>query len=353
MKTSIFIPTNSPHPVLPSARSCSVGVLSHGIGKTAFLLGLLALWAARSLAADGIGESALAQIRAFQQEKAARTPAQRKLDSQIVYAVRQSRNELTAFGLTNVRPILKFETDGRLLVDIDATVTPALLTQITQSGGQIVNSVAEFHSIRARIPIDQAESLVSAAGVKFIQPAVSSITRTGSVDSEGDITHNASLARSVFRVDGSGVKVGVLSDSDDFLANSQATGDLPGDVTVLPGQSGVPATGEGTAMMEIVYDLAPGAKLFFATADNGPASFAQNILNLQAAGCDILVDDVFYFNESPFQDGIIAQAVNTVTANGALYFSSAGNEGNKAHNFSGTWEGDFVGWRTRWLAHYR
>src|SRR6266404_3226671 len=343
MKTSILTSTKrAPHLLLSRSYPSLAGFLSNSVGKAAFLLAFAMFWTICSLAAEGISESAFAQIRAFQQEKAARTPAQRKLDSQIVYALRQSRNELASFGITNVRPNLKFETDGRLLVDIDATVTPALLSQIVQLGGQIVNSVSDFHSIRARIQLEQAETLVSASGVKFIQPAVASATRTGSVDSEGDTTHNASLARSIFRIDGSGVNVGVLSDSDDFLGNSQATGDLPPDVTVLPGQSGVPATGEGTAMMEIIYDLAPGAKLFFATGDNGPASFAQNILNLRAAGCDIIVDDIGYFTESPFQDGIIAQAVNTVTANGALYFSSAGNEGNKTHNFSGTWEGDFL-----------
>ena len=37
----------------------------------------------------------------------------------------------------------------------------------------------------------------------------------------------------------------------------------------------------------------------------------------------------------------MARAVNTVTAGGALYFSSAGNEGNKDDNTSGVWEGDF------------
>jgi len=72
------------------------------------------------------------------------------------------------------------------------------------------------------------------------------------------------------------------------------------------------------------------------------ASFAQNILDLRAAGCDIIVDDVQYYIESPFQDGLIAQAVNSVTASGALYFSSAGNSGNVDDGTAGTWEGDFV-----------
>src|SRR5262249_47001365 len=133
---------------------------------------------------------------------------------------------------------------------------------------------------------------------------------------------------------GTGVKVGVLSDSDDSLLSAQSSGDL-GAVTVLAGQSGVPGSGEGTAMMEIVADLAPDAQLYFATAFHGVASFASNIQALRSAGCDIIIDDVGYFNESPFQDGPIAQAVNAVTVNGALYFSSAANSGNKDSGTSG------------------
>ena len=155
-----------------------------------------------------------------------------------------------------------------------------------------------------------------------------------------------------FGVNGAGIKIGVLSDGATNLAASQALGDLPGDVTVLPGQIG--DGDEGTAMMEIVHDLAPGAKLYFATAFGSLAGFAQNIHDLRAAGCDIIVDDVFYFDESPFVDGqtagvvsptnggLILQAVNDVTADGALYFSSAGNEGNLDDGSAGVYEGDFV-----------
>ena len=48
-----------------------------------------------------------------------------------------------------------------------------------------------------------------------------------------------------------------------------------------------------------------------------------------------------YSDEPVFQDGVIARAVNDVTQDGALYFSSAGNEGNLTNGTSGTWEGDF------------
>jgi hypothetical protein len=78
-------------------------------------------------------------------------------------------------------------------------------------------------------------------------------------------------------------------------------------------------------MAEIVHDVAPGAGIAFSTANGGEATFAQSILNLAAASCQIIVDDIIYLSEPFFQDGIVAQAVNQVVNNGVTYFSSAGN----------------------------
>ena len=41
--------------------------------------------------------------------------------------------------------------------------------------------------------------------------------------------------------------------------------------------------------------------------------------------CDIIVDDITQGREPGFRDGVVAQAVDEVVADGALYFSSAGN----------------------------
>ena len=46
--------------------------------------------------------------------------------------------------------------------------------------------------------------------------------------------------------------------------------------------------------------------------------------------------------QSNTNGGAVTQAVNDVTASGALYFSSAGNEGNVADGTGAVWEGDFV-----------
>src|SRR6185503_12185078 len=86
------------------------------------------------------------------------------------------------------------------------------------------------------------------------------VTNVGSQSSQGDAKHRADSARAIFGVGGAGVKIGVLSDGVTNLAASQALGDL-GAVTVLPGQAG--SGDEGTAMLEIIHDLAPGAQLYF------------------------------------------------------------------------------------------
>ena len=175
-------------------------------------------------------------------------------------------------------------------------------------------------------------------------------TLVNTADPQGDLAQRAALARKTFGVNGTGIKIGVISDSVNGLATEQRSGAL-GPVTVLTGQSGISTrnagTGEGTAMLEIVHRLAPGAQLYFATANPTQAQFAANILALQQAGCNVIVDDVGYFAEPPFQDGVINQAIDTVSAAGAFYFSSAGNDFNQDQDgITATWEGD---WRASGL----
>ena len=367
--------------------------------RRAILFGLcsmVAAWLAGSPSSVAFGQeiqpNAIREIQAILQEKARRTPAQRKLESHLHLAGQVARGVLNARqipALANVTKLLKFDGRGRVHVDIRGTVSKGLLAEIAAMGGTVESSQVQYGAIRAWIPLLKAEVLARRHDVTFIEPAAMAILNgqfsahparaqdrlgaaqrreilrkklesvlprleakrapvpaqfgilnTAPVNTKGLISEGADLVQDQ-GFTGDGVKVGVLSDGVDSLASMQAAGNLPNNVTVLSGQAG--SGDEGTAMLEIVYDLAPGAELYFATAFTSAAQFATNIQDLADAGCDIIVDDVTYFNEGVFQDGIIAQAVNTVTASGVLYFSSAGNSGNLDSGTSGTWEGDFDG----------
>ena len=289
---------------------------------------------------EPIRETALQQIRALMAEKAARSDARGRLDSQLILELSRRRGDAVSRAVPGLSTGIEIDSQGGTLVDIRADVSGALLARIDALGGTVLRQHPRYRSIRARLPIESLEALAADTSVQFIRPALPPITNKLDT-SEGDIAHAADDARNTFGVDGSGTKVCVLSDSVDYLSLLQATGDLPA-VTVLPGQSGNPGTSEGTAMLEIIHDLAPGAELYFATAFDNKATFATNILALRDAGCDILVDDVFYPDEAALQDDIVAQAVNAVIADGAFYFSAAGNSGNINDGTAGVWEGDLA-----------
>ena len=168
----------------------------------------------------------------------------------------------------------------------------------------------------AGVTSDQAGSSATSAPTDGSVPAT---TLAGVVGTQGSTALEADQLRSTFGVDGTGVKIGVLSDSFNVLggaAADEADGDLPASgVTVLSdGQPG--DTDEGRAMLELVHQIAPGAQLFFATTGTNEATTAANIQALRNAGCNIILDDVSFFNEPFFQPDIISQAIDNVVASG-------------------------------------
>jgi len=292
-----------------------------------------------------IAKSAMEQISALLDEKASRTTAERKISSQLMYALRATQKQPSvalAKFYDHARNAISPGGTDMARVRISAHVTVGLLKQIEALGGTVIYSAPAQRVVTANVPLAAIETLAASPDVSRIARAPQVTTNVGSLTSQGYVSHKArETVKAGFN--GSGVKVGVLSDSVDALAMLIATGDLPADTVVVPGESGNPGTSEGTAMMEIVHDLAPGAKLFFATAFTSPESMADNIRTLRFTyGCDIIVDDVSWSDEGVFQDSGIAQAVNDVTADGALYFSSAGNNGNVTSGNSTAYEGDFV-----------
>jgi len=280
-----------------------------------------------------------AQAEILRAEKEALTPVQRKVNFNIIRYLHTRVLKDQVDNLPQLESPIVLTPKNEILTDIKANVTDSLLSTITANGGTIINQFPQYRAIRALIPITAVEVIAAHPDVQFIDIASEGRTRKLNT-SEGYWAHNAPAVLSK-GYKGAGIKVGVLSDSVDYLKQVQSTGDLPATVNVLPGQAGS-GLGEGTSMLEIVYDLAPEASLYFATAYGGVANFTNNIIALKNAGCKVIVDDVGYSVESPFQDDVLSQAVSTVTAAGVAYFSSAGNDGNKKAGTAGTWEGDYV-----------
>ena len=252
--------------------------------------------------------------------------------------------------------------DGnRVLVEVRFdSGAAASAADLRQAGAQVVNVSPQYQTVTVAAKPDELRALNGVPGVAAATEVLSPVTAestcpSGAVVSEGVQQLHAGEARQTFEVDGSGVTVGILSDSYNRateaadgsgpVATTASTdvkeGDLPGTGNTCAGEEtavGVlddtesNGADEGRAMAQIVHDVAPGAKLAFATAFRGETAFARNIETLakpagEGAGAQVIADDVSYYGEPFFQEGPIATAIRKVTAeHGVTYLSAAGND---------------------------
>src|SRR5262245_32881104 len=215
--------------------------------------------------------------------------------------------------------------DGSLHVYLDCSpLGSAELQKLQQAGVRIERIQVARGRVQARVDASALETLAGFSWVHAIRTVDRAVVRAGSVTTEGDAASRADALRAQ-GLDGSGVVVGVISDGIDSVQAAQATNDLPDVVVPSDGRCQKGAGDEGTALLEIVHDVAPGAKLLF----SGPASSLDMIDTvgcLVDAGADVIVDDLGFFGEPYFEDGPVAAAVDAAVAAGVSYHSSAGNE---------------------------
>jgi len=147
--------------------------------------------------------------------------------------------------------------------------------------------------------------LAALACVRQIRPPVYAHRRVGSVASAGDVVMRAEEMRAAFGVDGSNIRIGIISDS---LIN----------------------------LAELIYDLAPGATLLFHTGAPTSLDMIVAIRELIAAGAHIIVDDLGFLLEPYFEDGPVAQTVQEAINAGVLYVAAVGNDAER--NYSGTFQ---------------
>ena len=222
-------------------------------------------------------------------------------------------------------------------------------------GVREIKNSPELGVVQAWVPAASLDAVSDLPGVTRVSvPRYAVVKRapdngptsyTGSFTTEGDQILKADQFRAATGYRGQGISVGVISDGDDHIGSSQSTGDLPTGIWNDPKDAGgsggfSPAsTGdEGTAMMEIVYDLAPGVKQLgfcgpqtsvdFVTCLN---DFATNI------HANIIVDDLGFPGGAMFTTDTFTKAVQGFAkAHPSIRLVTAGgNDG------TGYWQGTF------------
>ena len=190
--------------------------------------------------------------------------------------------------------------------------------------------------------LDQVEALPAVSRVRLPEYPVHAV---GSQMTAGDALLRFSNLRSVANVDGTGVKIGVISDGILGLQTAIGLGDLPASSEtrtsgVLTATSGgviaqsfrgdgnLESGSEGTAMLEIIHDIAPGAQLYF--ANFGTELEFNAAVNHLASLCDVVVDDIGWLG-MPIDGTSIVSANTSAALNHAgwpirSYATSVGNQ---------------------------
>lgn len=285
-------------------------------------------------------------------------------------------------------PTVRIDAEGRVQVILSlSAVTSENLDHLSGHGVVIEAEQVAEKLVQARIPLNRVQEVSELPFIRQIRlPSYGIPNVQGAVGTEGDAVVKADLTRERLGLDGSGIRVGVISNGIGALSLVVANGDLP-PTELIRGESGFGfatesrggVTGrsfradgsiegalgqsamEGTAILEIVHDVAPGAQLFFA-AISTEIDFVNAVKWLRdeaggpnsrrgtPGGVDIMVNNFAFFDNGPFDGSSAAsRAATEAVGKGVAFFTSAGNaalrhyqgrfsdpDGNTFHNFSGT-----------------
>ncbi len=206
-------------------------------------------------------------------------------------------------------------------------IRPDTEQRLRGAGLEIELAVPEIGRWQGWLSADRLDALRKIEGVIGVSTPRYASFAAGAALTEGDEALNASTARRRFNVDGSGVRIAVISDGITGLLQAQLIGEAPKLVDALSFGGGQLGRGqEGTAMIEIVHDLAPGAEISFAAVATDLDLIAA--VNYYAQRVDIIVDDIsFAYPGNQRSDVSVntAKALDHPTWPLRLYVTAAGN----------------------------
>ncbi len=234
-----------------------------------------------------------------------------------------------------LRAVIPVVANGRVNVEVLATNVREARSAITRLGGAVSGSVAGV--IEARVPVGSLAAVAQAPAVRFVRPPVKGIAD----DVPGEEVP-ASMATQLHAqgFTGKGAKVAIIDQSFAGLSTAQATGDLPANVVSQDMCNGGFGTGDGhgTAVAEIVHEMAPDAQLHL-ICFGSIVSLGDAVSYVESQQIPIVNFSIEYFNvgrgtndPSDPVDFLIADA----RAHGVLWVNSAGNDAD-TH-----WSGNYV-----------
>lgn len=226
-------------------------------------------------------------------------------------------------GNTLYQLMLKLEADANLA---------AIRSSIQQLDGELELSLRDYAVIQAWVPHHQMMALAEIEGVRHIGLPDYAVSRRGTATTQGDEILQARDLRTALGVADTevakGIKVGVIAQGAENYAAAQGTNDLSGAVSFSKNtadENRIGSGDEGTAMMEIIYDIAPAVELKFCGAQTSVDMIA--CIQDLAKDSDIIVDDLGFYREPYFEDGMVAKAAaNTLNGEGIIFVSAAGND---------------------------
>lgn len=250
---------------------------------------------------------------------------------------------------TGGAPDLEFDSEGRVGVRVTSTNVSSLAPQLQSLNFAEMGRDENFQFIEGWLPVTvlpAAEVMGETGQLGGVVAIRGGTTNSGAVTSEAVHTlHSAFVnSKSSGGLTGAGIKIGVISDSYNLsglpvngtfsgAAADIATDDLPPTATFLvEGPSIGSNTDEGRAMMQLVYDIAPGSTPIFSAAGSSESAMKNSIDNLVSQGCKVIVDDWTFYQEPYYQDGVITQAYDAAVAAGVVCLTSAGNFANNGYD---------------------
>jgi hypothetical protein len=263
-------------------------------------------------------------------------PKNTKADWQVAAVVGSVLSSGPAAALGEARANNLTVSGNGVRVIVESTNLAQAQSSVTASGAVLEASAGDLIQVLAT-PTELA-ALLNAPGIRYVRSPMPHAA--DAVAGEGVVSTNANSLQALGNT-GAGVKVAVIDLGFSGLAAAQANGDIPISVTTVDYCSGGfgTVTQHGTAVAEIVHEMAPGATLYLICVGT-EVQLAQAETYAKGHGIQIVNHSVGWWNSSR-GDGSGAAGTPDATvadanANGILWVNAAGNQAQQH------WSGSFV-----------